>query len=408
MLVKKNKYLILYSLFLFVIAAIYGLLLRWNFVFPSKIISYKNVLQGHSHVAFLGWGYLATIGIILKLFITKDKKLHKTYKWALAIICITIFLMLISFISSGYKVFSIGLLSIFGIVSYVLSFRILKDLTLKKTSEKLVRTGIYYYLLSSLATWFLAFVIVTQGKTELYYNSVYFYLHFLYNGFFVFVLFGILFKILENQEITISERLKKHFFVFLNLACVPAYTLSILWSTNNLVFNNIGFLAAILQLISLVFLIKILKQAYVQLQWNYISKLLLKFAMVAYSLKIIAQIASSFPYFVKKSLALKPFFIIGYLHLFTLAFMSVFVLLILNQLKFISFKKFGSKIGIGLFLLGILLTELLLFLQGFLILFHFNAINYYNQLLLVASLLIVIGLIFVVISQIIKYKNSII
>lgn len=407
MIIKNQKLLIYCSLFLFIMAAIFGLLLRWNFAFPTKIISYKNVLQGHSHVAFLGWGYLAIIGIVLKLFIAKEKKQYKIYKWTLVLICITIFLMLFSFISSGYKDFSIALLSIFGVVSYVLSFRVLKDLSVKKTSESLVRTGVYYYLISSLATWFLAFVIVTQGKTVLYYNSVYFYLHFLYNGFFVFVLFGVLFKILENQEILISEKSKKYFFIFLNLACIPAYILSILWSTNNLLFNSIGFLAAGLQFVSLVFLIKILKEVFTQISWSHLSKLLLKFAMVAYSLKIIAQIISSFPYFVKKSLALKPFFIIGYLHLFTLAFMSVFIFLILNQLKFISFKKVGSEIGIGLFLLGILLTELLLFLQGFLLLLQFNTINYYNQLLLFASFLIVIGLIIAVTSQFVKLQNSI-
>jgi hypothetical protein len=407
MLIKRNKLLILYSLFLFAISAIYGLLLRWNFAFPTKIISYKNLLQGHSHVAFLGWGYLASIGILLNLFITKDKKKNKTYKWTIALICITIFLMLISFILSGYKAFSIVLLSVFGVTSYVLSFRVLKDIIGKSISHKLVRFGVYYYLISSLATWFLAFVIVTQGKTELYYNTVYFYLHFLYNGFFVFVLFGILFKVLENQEVTISERLKKHFFLYLNLACIPAYALSVLWSTNNLAFNSVGLLAAILQLISLVFLFKILKQIYVQLQWNYISKLLLKFIIVAYSLKIVAQIVSSFPYFVAKSLALKPFFIIGYLHLFTLAFMSVFILLILNQLNIISFKKYSSKIGVGLFLLGVLLTELLLFLQGFLMLLQLKTIKFYNLLLFFVSFLIVAGLILIFINQFIKHRNII-
>ena len=101
--------------------------------------------------------------------------------------------------------------SIFGLTSYVLSFKLLKDLIGKTIADKLVKYGIYYYLISSLATWFLAYVIVTQGKTELYYNTVYFYLHFLYNGFFVFGLFGLLFKAFENKKISISENYKKYF-----------------------------------------------------------------------------------------------------------------------------------------------------------------------------------------------------
>jgi hypothetical protein len=399
MLYKNNRTLILYTLFLFILSAIYGLVLRFNFAFPSNIISYKNMLQGHSHVAFLGWGYLVVIGLILKVFLHKSKRDSKVYKITLGIIIATISLMLFSFILSGYKMFSIVLLSIFGLTSYVLSFKLLKDLIGKTIADKLVKYGIYYYLISSLATWFLAYVIVSQGKTELYYNTVYFYLHFLYNGFFVFGLFGLLFKAFENKKISISENYKKYFFVLLNIACIPAYILSILWSSNNLILNIIGFLASILQVISLLFLFKILKQVFKQINWIFISNILLTFSITAYSLKIIAQIVSAFPYFVEKSLALKPFFIIGYLHLFTLAFMSVLIFFLLKESKFINFNKSISKTGIILFILGVFLTEITLFLQGFLILLQLKTIENYTIILFVFSLLIVIGLILIFIGQ---------
>jgi len=404
--VNTFRFLILYALLLFLFSAIYGLVLRYNFAFPTSLVSYKNLLQGHSHVAFLGWGYLAVIYGIFELFIPKEKRNSAIYKVTLIVIFTSITLMLFSFILAGYKAFSIVLLSVFGVASYVLSFRVLKDLSGEGISTKLIKYGIYYYLISSLATWFLAFVIVTQGKTNLYYNSVYFYLHFLYNGFFVFALFGLLFKVLKIQKIMISNSLKKHFFIFLNLACIPAYILSILWSTQSITFNVIGFLASVLQLISLIFLLKILKQVLVQIRWSYISKLLLKFAMVAYLLKILAQLASSFPYFVEKSLALKPYFIIGYLHLFTLAFMSVLLLLILKQLKAIYLNSVISKVGIGFFLTGIFFTELLLFLQGFLLLIKQKLIANYTIILLFFSLFIVIGIILIFIDQFLKPVNS--
>jgi hypothetical protein len=281
----------------------------------------------------------------------------------------------------------------------VLSFKLLKDLKGERISSKLIKYGIYYYLLSSLATWFLAYVLVSQGKTELYYNTVYFYLHFLYNGYFVFVLFGLLFKIIEHQQIVISEKLQKYFFIFLNIACIPAYTLSILWSKVNFTFHIIGFLAAILQLISLVYLFRILKNVYHKLKWKPISNILLKFGLIAYSLKIIIQILSSFPYFVDKSLALKPFLIIGYLHLFTLGFMSVFVFLILIQLQKIHLKTITSKMGLFIFLIGIVLTELLLFTQGFLLLIGLAPIYKYHLLLLCVSVLLLVGLLIIFINQ---------
>lgn len=403
---QKSKFLYLYAFALFILSALYGLLMRWNFAFPTKFIPYQNLLQSHSHVAFLGWGYLVVIGAILFYFVSDAAKQHKVYKATLGILLVVIPLMLISFPLGGYKVFSIVLLAVFGLTSYVLSFRILKDVQGNNTSAKLIKYGIYYYLLSSLATWFLAFVIVTQGKTDLYYNTVYFYLHFLYNGFFVFALFGLLFKIFETQQIIISEKLQKRFFLYLNIACVPAYALSVLWSTDVLLFNVIGFVSSVLQFISLVFLLKILQQAFLQINWSFISKLLLKFAVISYSIKIISQILSAFPYIVEKSLALKPFFIIGYLHLFTLGFLSVLLFLILDQMDKINLQKPTSKVGILLFLSGVFITEALLFLQGFLFLIQFNALKNYSLILLIFSFLIVIGLMVVYVNQFSKKMNT--
>ena len=401
-LFKKEKPFYLFSLALFILSALYGLLIRWNFVFPIQSFTYKNFLQSHSHVAFLGWGYIATIGAIIHCFVPNTTKKKQVYKITLLLIFVTVALMLLSFPLGGYKLFSIVLLCLFGVTSYVLSFKLLKDIKGGSISTKLIKYGIYYYLLSSLATWFLAYVLVSQGKTELYYNTVYFYLHFLYNGYFVFVLFGLLFKIIENQQVLIPKKLQNNFFIFLNIACIPAYALSILWSKVSFTFNIIGFLAAVLQLISLVYLFRILKNVYHKLEWKPISKILLKFGVIAYSLKIVIQILSSFPYFVDKSLALKPFLIIGYLHLFTLGFMSVFVFLTLIKLHKIHIETASSKIGLFVFLIGIIGTELLLFTQGFLVLIRLNPIPNYNLWLFIVSVLLFVGLLLIFVNQLKK------
>jgi len=400
MILKKgSRFLYLFAFTLLILSALYGLLLRWNFTFPLHFVNYQHYLQSHSHVAFLGWGYIATIAAILTNFVQISSLHRRVYKVTIIIILITVTLMLISFPLGGYKVFSIVLLSVFGIASYVLSYRILKDLKGNSIADKLIKYGIYYYILSSLATWFLAGVLVIQGKTDLYFNTVYFYLHFLYNGYFAFVLFGLLFKVFEQQAIIISKKNVTNFFIYLNIACIPAYALSVLWSNVSSVFYVIGFAASVLQFISLVFLIKVILQVLKQLKWSSISKILLKFAFVAYSLKIIIQIASAFPFIVEKSLALKPFFIIGYLHLFTLAFMSVLLLLILNKLQLITFKTYTSKFGILTFLVGILVTETILFLQGFLVLNKLKPIENYNLLLLIFSGFMVFGLLLLFVNQ---------
>jgi hypothetical protein len=399
--VKINgKFLYVFAFFLFIISACYGLLMRWNSVFPIPSFSYENILQGHSHVAFLGWGYIATIMVIIKLFVPQLKSQNKMYGWSLFVILITVSLMLISFPIEGYKAYSITLLSVFGIATYVLSYRILKDMEGNSTTTKLIKWGIYYYLLSSLATWFVAGVVVSQGKTNLYYNSIYFYLHFLYNGFFVFALFGIFFKILERNAIEYSQNIQKKFFRYLNVACIPAFVLSVLWTGPSINYNIIGFIAAFLQLISLIYLIVLLRNKNGTLNKAFLPGVLMNFALIAYAIKVVLQLLSALPYFVEMTLALKPFLIIGYLHLFTLAYLSVILLFIYYKLQLFAFVNKLSKSGVILFLLGVLGTELVLFLQGFLIIVKIQPLAHYNQMLLVFSVAIVLGLLQIFVQQI--------
>jgi hypothetical protein len=402
---RKNEILFIVAILLFLIASFYGLIIRWNFAFPTEVINYKNILQAHSHVAFLGWGYLVSLLLINHLFIKEKLTLLKIYNIAITIIIIAVTLMLISFPIVGYKSISIVLLSVFGVTSYVISFQLLRHINGKSVPIKLIRFGIYYYLLSSLATWFLAFVIITQGKSALFYNTIYFYLHFLYNGYFVFVLFGLLFKLFENQHLIISKQNQNRFFIFLNIACVPAYALSILWSKVPIVFNYIGFVAATLQLFSLYYLLKIIKEIFKDLKWSYFTKLLLKFVIISYTVKICIQVISAFPYVVSKSLVLKHFFIIGYLHLFTLGFMTVMIFLLLIQIKKILIDTSISKIGLIIFLTGIIGTEFLLFYQGFLFVFKFSPLKYYNMEMLFFSILLFIGLILVFLLSLKKNLN---
>lgn len=406
-MLKKSIHSIIlkFSFSLLLISALYGFLIRWNFSFPIENFSYKNILQSHSHVAFLGWGYLSVLVLIIRFFIKSILWKSKVYLFTFLTMSICIFLMLFSFPLGGYKLFSIVLLSVFGVTSYIISFKLLKDLEGNTYSAKLIKFSIYYYLISSLATWFLAGVLVTQGKTELYYNTVYFYLHFLYNGFFVFALFGLFFKLLETQKTPITEKHQKYFFILLNVACIPTYFLSILWSNVSIVFNILGGLAAVIQVVSLVYLIKIVIQFLTFKTIGKIVKALILFSIISYCLKIIIQVFSALPFFVSKSIALKPFLIIGYLHLFTLGFMTVFILFLLNEFKIISFKSALSKIGILITLTGILATEVLMFGQGFLLIFNIGVIQNYHLNLLIVSAILIVGISIIVSNQLYKKQS---
>ncbi|MEQ9209304.1 MAG: hypothetical protein RLN96_05605, partial [Pseudomonadales bacterium] len=109
--------------------------------------------------------------------------------------------------------------------------------------------------ISNLAPFALGPVSATQGKTDLYYSLIYFYLHFQYNGWFTFVLLGLLLHQLEMQGVNTDHKLVKLGFLLKLLAVFPAYLLSVLWTSPGLIWNILGGVAAITQLVGLVLIL---------------------------------------------------------------------------------------------------------------------------------------------------------
>lgn len=385
----------------FLISALYGLLLRINNFLPSESINHSWLTQGHSHIAFLGWGFLATIALMNRLFLTKNQQKKKIYPLLFIVFLSAIVGMLFSFPLQGYKFFSILFLTIFGLSSYLYCYHFLKDLKQNKNNNiatKYVQWAIYYYLLSSIAIWAIGPILITVGKTALYYNGVYFYLHFLYNGFFVMGLFGILLHFFQSSLIDNLRKKANLFFILTNVACIPAYSLSILWSEVSIIYNYIGFIAGLIQVISLFYLIPLIMKLVSNSQLFKFQKLTIYIIILSYAFKVLAQLASSFPEVVQKSIALKSYLIIGYLHLFTLLFMSLLLLLFIQLYSKLKLNL-GGKIAYSLFLIGIFLTELLLFGQGFYIWIFNETIPNFNWYKLLASIVLFTGLCFYYLYQ---------
>ena len=394
-----NKYLYSHfsiSILFFLISAFYGWLLRLQHILPVSLFDYTNILQAHSHVTFLGWGFLASISLISAVFLDNKILNDKTLKYSYRLMVFCLGALLVSFPLQGYKVFSISFLTLFLIASYVYLAFLLKKLKKDESiSLKYIRTGIFYYFLSSVAIWTVPIFIVKIGKGEMYQNAIYFYLHFLYNGFFVFILFGLLIKFFESRKISFPKRNAKLFFYLTHIACVPAYALSLMWSDVSNVVVGVAIVAASIQVASLLYLTSILKK-----MWDYIPqkptlRLLLFVVSFAYYVKIIIQFFGSFPFVADVAISFKPFMIIAYIHLFTLGFLSLFLFL----LMYIHTKFKLSKLGLFLFTLGILLSEILLFTQGILLYSTKSGIVNYSMFLFVASSTILVGLLLIFINH---------
>lgn len=350
-------------------------------------------VQGHSHVAFLGWGFLG----VMYLFNQKTKFVLQNSDVVLYFLMIFSLLgMTIMFPIFGYKLIPILFLVLFLLASYAVLIRFYKHLIKTDVAEKKwIRSAIFYYFLSSLAVWMIPVVILKFGKTEWYYNLIYFYLHFLYNGFFTFALWGLLLqKIREQYNIQALTSLKT-FFLLMQMVVIPTYVLSLYWNPISDFIQFVGILSASIQLIALLILLFSLVKNTQILEKNFTILLIIGI----FGDKILMQFLSSFYVLSDKAIALKPYFVVGYLHWFTIGFLT-FTLLYLSGLT----KTKVGKIGFQLLIVGFFITEITLFYKGTAILLNWNVNLLPYSGLFYGSVLMFIGISFVIGSN---FKKSI-
>ncbi|MBC5774727.1 hypothetical protein H8S95_11690 [Pontibacter sp. KCTC 32443] len=403
---KRNW--LLAALLNLVLIAMLGLLLRWTFVVPVTVLNYKFLLHAHSHVALLGWLYPALFIALLHAYLPADLQSKKTYTWQFWLAQGAVLGMLLSFPVQGYGAVSITFSTVHILFTYWFIYRFLKDAKTAKVSVgtyslsfRFVKAALFFLALSSLGPWSMGPVMATGNSfTELYYNAIYFYLHFLYNGWLTFAVLGLLFWLLEKYKISFNVKYSLLFFRLMFWACLPAYLLSVLWIKPDAIVYFLGGVAALTQVISLAILVFILwpiRKQLLGLFGNW-ARAILILAATAFILKTLMQFTTTFPYMANLAYQLRNF-IIGYLHLVLIGFVSFFILAFFVQQGWLSFKTALSRWGIGLFILGFFSSEALLFLQGIFYWAGLGAMPHYNELLFGVSILLPFGLILFFISQ---------
>ncbi|HEY8510743.1 MAG TPA: hypothetical protein VIL31_02220 [Cyclobacteriaceae bacterium] len=304
-------------LFFFALAACFGLLLRWHVVYPLDGITYPYVLHAHSHVMFLGWVTNVLLVFVIDRFVptSKAKWYRKAFYWAQALLVG----MSVSFPFQGYGVASIVLSTLHTALIVVLAlrfFRISKTLP-GSASLWYLRTALIYFLVSAVGPLAIgATGAMGLAQSQWYYLSVYYYLHFQYNGFFTFGALAVVLNLLDLKGITYDRAEVLRAGRILAAACVPAYFLSTLWADPGLIFNGVGFLAAALQIVSLVLLVRFLRTIVVEVsaKLSRAGVRLLFLAFACYVIKLFAQWISAFPEVAHLAAANRPY-VMAYLHL---------------------------------------------------------------------------------------------
>lgn len=358
-----------------------GVLLRTFPFLTSFPLSYKNVLHGHSHFAFTGWMMLVLFVLLMKGFpLLREKIAYRHWRNTALLILLSAYGMLVAFPLQGYKAVSISFSTLAIVATVYLTVVVNRALATlpATTSHRFVKWGLLYACLSSLGPFALG-PLMAMGKSgsALYFDAIYFYLHFQYNGFFAFFVFAFLYRLLEKKGSTAHG---KKVFLLLNTALFPAYALSILWHQPSVLFNWIGGAAALLQLAAVFYLLK----GIIKAGWN--KSFLLTLSLSALVLKSLLQVFSAFPVVAQWAYEQRNL-VIAYLHLVLLGFVTVFVFSrVLPKSKF-------SMTGLGLFLFSFFTTESLLVLQAAGASFSFQ-IPLYAEMLLGFSLFFPLGIAF--------------
>ena len=405
---KSSQLWLRISIINLLIVSFAGVILRYKIAFSLPFVDQKHLLHGHSHFAFAGWiNQIIMFLIIYTLSIHEKDKLINKFKPLFYINLLTAYGMLISFTISGYTIFSISFSTLSILNSYVFGILVWKEINNSNKSlisHWWIKAGIIFNILSSIGAFVLSFLMASSSINQNYYLlSVYAFLHFQYNGWFFFACMGLFISQVEKIP-GIYEKLKIVFWLFC-IACMPAYFLSALW----LPMPNIGYyiivIAAIAQCLGGGLLLLLIYKNYALFVslFNNKGRWLIYLAGLALSIKLILQLISIIPFLSQLAFGFRPV-VIGYLHLMLLGVITLFILGFIFTNHLYKSTRF-TKIGIVVFIIGIIVNQILLLVQGVAAM-NYIGIPYINESLFTIAVVMFIGLLFLNIQSDFNHKSK--
>lgn len=393
----------------FFVASLMGLLLRLMYISPALDLNFQFLMHGHSHVAMLGWVYLMLYGLIIHFFIPKESQKKPVYNRLFWGTQFSVVGMMIRFPVEGYAMFSIAFSTLHIFCSYYFCRLVWRDSRPKSLPEqKMLKTALIFMLLSTLGVWCLGPAVGMMGKASAFYQiAIQFFLHFQFNGWFLFAVLALFFRQISGQ---IKEKLFLRFYNLIVISTVLTLALPVSWYIPNLVFNLINGIGVVVQLAAFWIFIQMIRPHFHSFfdSLKNIEKIVYGFALFSLALKIILQLAVLVPELAQTSHQIRNW-VIGFIHLTMLGIITGFLLGFILQNQFLNRNKILISWGIKLFLIGYVLTELLLFGQGLFQYFAKEGIPDYYSYLFWISCSLPIGLFLILLSNILpnwlKYNH---
>jgi hypothetical protein len=397
---SEKRSLISFGIASLLIVSLLGMLMRYKIGFDFPFFSQKYIQHAHSHFAFAGWiGHMLLVFMVY--FLTENRAGVSLKKFNLIIVVnlLIAYAMLISFFIQGYGIFSIVVSTCSVFVNYwfaIVYYRALKTGHSDHPSAKWFTAALVFNVLSSLGTFYLAYMMGTKTVTQNWYlGSVYFFLHFQYNGWFFFAIMGLIIHQLRLIGLDIDT--SGSIFRLFVWSAVPAFLLSVLWLNLPIWVLLLLAIAAIMQLIAW---FKFGRQMFnsadlVKKHFSGFAGKVLLFAAVAVSIKFILQLGSTIPAVSQYAFGFRSI-VIAYLHLVLLGFVTVFLVAYLFVGNYIK-PGIHVRIAVSVFLIGIFMNELILLLQG-LGSFSYTLIPYANEGLFGVAMLMSLSLFYLLIA----------
>ncbi len=370
--------------------ALLGFLMRYKIAFSFPFFEQKHLQHAHSHFAFSAWISQA-LYLMLIYFLDQNVKINwKRYNRLLIANIVFSIGMMIAFILYGYHISSNTFSFLIVITSIVFTYFFIKD-TLRFKEHAFVKywfyAALFFNFISNFGTFYLAYLMISKSyQQDVHLASVYFYLHFQYNGWFIFTCFGLMFyQLLKYMPI---NNLKTIFWVFF-LSTFPSYFLSILWLKIPSSLYVLVILASVLQLVTWCYLlmqVSIHRNKLVISTDKYFARIVWVI-LFAFTLKLILQLVSTIPFISHIAYSLRSI-VIAYLHLVLLVIISMFILhYLFRYILHNSLSKY-----IYYFMIIIVINEVLLGIQGFAGMFTIS-IPYIHYYLFIISFFVVLSVI---------------
>ncbi len=211
----------------FAVAAVLGLLLRMQLVYPLSWVNYGNFLHAHSHVAFLGWVFNAFFALALRFFVPGEQ--WRSYLLIFLLTQVAVVGMLVTFPIQGYARESIVFSTAHMVCAAIIVVRVLRENRAGPAARPYLWAAAVFMIGSAAGPLSLGPLMVADLRNSPWYDlAVGYYLHFQYNGWFLFFLLAVALQRLHESGETRFVRPALRAFPWLVSGCVATVVLAAL------------------------------------------------------------------------------------------------------------------------------------------------------------------------------------